>query len=161
MNALAIDWEKIKKEYESGLSVKALAKTHGVKEGAVKSRAAKGGWSKVTAKSAGKGDAKGIRLVGVSEKSAKEITATNRRLWNGVKKRLVRGLKSSDLKSGLGELKLAKLAGEALASVIKGELEARKFEDIRCNCVGDAEAIIREMASLTATLPADEVVDGK
>jgi hypothetical protein len=160
VNALAIDWEKIKKKYEAGLSVKALAKTHGVKEGALESRVAKDGWSQATAKSAFKGVAKSIRLVS-AEKSAEDITEANRRLWSGVKKRLVRGLKSSDLKSGLEELKLAKMAGEALTSVIKGELEAWKFEDSRDNSVGDAEAIIREMASLTASLPPDEVVDGE
>jgi hypothetical protein len=83
-----------------------------------------------------------------------EVSAAHRVLWNGVKKRLIKGLKSKDVQQGLDELKVAKVAGEVLSSVVKGEKLAWGIGDVEPVEMDveakESEKIISEMDSLTA-----------
>ncbi|MBI5599194.1 MAG: hypothetical protein HY890_05585 [Deltaproteobacteria bacterium] len=80
----------------------------------------------------------------------------HRSLWKSVKKKLVRGLKESDEK----ELKLAKLAGDTLMDVVKGERQAWGINDDELDAAcGAADGIAAEMERLTVPPPADKALD--
>lgn len=154
---MATDWRRIKKEYEAGArGIDSLAGLYGVQPAAISRRARKEKWKSPAVK----GHAKAGR-VRAAEKSPEQMADAHRRLWKGVKKRLVKGLRANDLKLGLEELKLAKMAGEALTSVIKGEREAWGFEEGSDGAPEGAGEIAAEMASLTVPSRAGEAVDGE
>ena len=170
---MAIDWNEIRSEYEAaGQSVRRLAAKHGIKADSIKRRAVKESWKKASPAqesspalpSPVKGEEK---RKGSSEPEAKssarrprDISQEHRKLWKGVKKRLVSGLRSADLKAGLEELKVAKVAGEVLSSVIKGEREAWGLDEGSAEKAQDnAGDIIAEMDALTVPHGTDETVE--
>lgn len=177
--AVAIDWRSVRADYESGtLTLKGLVKRYGCDSKAIKKRVEREGWIVSKNVRKGRGNPKDRRP---GEKTQKEkglkarartpaaLDADDHRsLWRGVKKRLLRGLQSRDLKQGLEELKVAKAAGEVLTSVIKGEREACGLgagvggegpED--GVTADDAKETAGEMASLTVPPGADEAVEGE
>ncbi|MFQ5479772.1 MAG: hypothetical protein ACE5DW_00655 [Thermodesulfobacteriota bacterium] len=105
-----------------------------------------------------KGD---LNSKGISSLEAMEgITAEHRRLWDKVRKKLVAGLCKRDLNKGLEQLKVAKLAGDILSVVVKGQRQAWGLDvlegELRCD---DTEEFIEEMASLTVPSRADKALD--
>lgn len=153
---MATDWKEARKEFESTeCGIKVLAERLGLSHSTVRKRARKEGW-KIKA-----------RVCGTEEKKEpdqnvarpRDVLGEHRSLWMGVKKRLVRGLKNRDSKLGLEELRVAKIAGEVLTSVIKGERQAWGLE-----CGAEAEAdsadeIARKMAEATVPSGTDEAVE--
>lgn len=153
---MAIDWNEIRSEYEAaGQSVARLAAKHGIKADSIKRRAVKESWKKASpAQEPKEPEAKR------SARRPRDISQEHRKLWKGVKKRLVSGLRSADLKAGLEELKVAKVAGEVLSSVIKGEREAWGLDEGSAEKAQDnAGDIISEMAALTVPYGTDEAVE--
>jgi len=92
--------------------------------------------------------------------SAAEIIAEHRRLWAKVNKKLVAGLCKRNLDKGLEQLKVAKLAGDILSVIVKGQRQAWGIEAIEKEFHSDdTQEIIEEMASLTAPSRADTALD--
>lgn len=153
---MAIDWNEIRSEYEeAGKSVARLAAKHGIKADSIKRRAVNESWKKASPLR----ESKEPELKSPARRP-RDITHEHRKLWKGVKKRLVSGLKSADLKAGLEELKVAKVAGDVLSSVIKGEREAWGLDEASgAKAEGNAEDIISEMAALTVPHGTDEAVE--
>lgn len=177
---MAIDWRGVKREFETNASnLTALAKVYGCQAGTIRRRAAKEGWKKAEPEKTDKLKPSEPASSGPAEMKAgiqetedgKQTTGCDdapqiafgdhQSLWQGVKKRLVRGLETRDVKAGLEELKVAKLAGEVLASVIKGE---RLALGLACGEYDEAQRVdadIAEMEAATASHGADEAVDGE
>jgi len=153
---VAIDWNQIRSEYEAaGKSAALLAAKHGIKADTIKRRAAKESWKKASPEE----DTKEPEAKSPARRP-RDITREHKRLWKGVKKRLVSGLRSADMKVGLEELKVAKVAGEVLSSVIKGEREAWGLDEGSVEKAQDnAGDIIAEMAALTVPHGTDEAVE--
>ncbi|MBI5492015.1 MAG: hypothetical protein HY893_03685 [Deltaproteobacteria bacterium] len=149
---MAIDWEGVKVEFESGSSIKRISGKYGCSASTVLRRAKKEKWKRGTEAKKARGplDDGPACVPG-------EVLDDHRSLWRGVKKRLVKGLRSDDAKLGLEELKVAKIAGEVLSSVIKGERQAWGLEA----GTDDPEEIAKEMARATVPEGADEADDGK
>lgn len=96
----------------------------------------------------------------ISEKPLDVLPDRHRSYWKGVERRLARGLKTKDVKQGLEELKVAKMAGEVISSMIRSKrLELGLEEASVEKGADDAEAIIAEMARATAPSGADEALD--
>lgn len=77
-------------------------------------------------------------------------SSDHKSLWDGVKRRLASGLDNEDVRLGLEELKVAKMAGEVLSSVIRGERLAWSTEgEERVDHEGAGE-LASEMARATA-----------
>lgn len=146
---MAIDWEGVKAEFASGNGIKKIAGKYGCSASTVSRRAKKEKWKRETKAGGPKS--------GNSACAHEEVIGDHRSLWRGVKKRLVKGLSSNDAKLGLEELKVAKIAGEVLSSVIKGERQAWGLEA----ATDDPEDIAKEMARATVPEGADEADDGK
>ncbi len=88
------------------------------------------------------------------------ITAEHRRLWDKVKKKLVAGLCKRDLNKGLEQLKVAKLAGDILSVVVRGQRQAWGLDALEGELrADDTEEFIQEMASLTVPSRADKAVE--
>ncbi|MFQ5428522.1 MAG: hypothetical protein ACE5EZ_06025, partial [Thermodesulfobacteriota bacterium] len=72
----------------------------------------------------------------------------------------VAGLCKRDLNKGLEQLKVAKLAGDILSVVVRGQRQAWGLDalegELRCD---DTEEFIEEMASLTVPSRADKAMD--
>ena len=152
---MAIDWNEIRSEYEKGgQSAGRIAARHGIKADSIKRRAAKESWKKASPAQESKEPE-----ANSSARRPRDITHEHRKLWKGVKKRLVSGLKSADLKTGLEELKVAKVAGEVLSSVIKGEREAWGLDEGSGERQESAGDIVAEMAALTVPHGTDETVE--
>lgn len=153
---MAIDWGAVKKEFEQdGITIERLAEKNGCKATTVARRAVKEGW-----KAAAHGE-KSVESPGQSP-PAQEAAGTTPvldygSLWKGVRRRLVSGLHNNDAKLGLEELKVAKLAGEVLSNVIKGERMAFGDTDEE----DDPQGIAREMARLTLPPGAGEADEGE
>lgn len=149
---MAIDWGGVKRDFEEGdAPVDELAEKYGCSESTVKRRAMKEGWAKAAA----------YKGADIPDKPPLALRDTDvlddNSLWQGVRRRLVKGLHNNDAKLGLEELKVAKLAGEVLSSVIKGErmaLGAADDED-------GTDDIATEMARLTLPQGAGEADDGE
>lgn len=94
---------------------------------------------------------------GPKKKAGKEgLSEDHRELWKGIKKRLAKGLRNGNAKKGLEELKVAKIAGEVLSSVIKGERLALGLDE---NGIDDIERTAAQMDEATAAPGADEALD--
>ena len=84
----------------------------------------------------------------------------HRSFWKGVERRLARGLKTKDVKQGLEELKVAKMAGEVISSMIRSKrLELGLEEAAAEKVVDDTDLIVTEMARVTAPAGADEALE--
>lgn len=156
---MEIDWGGVKTEYEEGVeSIRGLAKRHGLHHSSVCRKAEKEGWiRRVT------DDAEHVPddspLCNDGESDDANLIRGHRKLWKKVKKRLEKGLKKKDVKTGLEELKVAKVAGEVLTNVIKGERLAWGLNDDGGGEPCEADAVAVEMAQVTASCGADEDVD--
>ncbi|MCR4288177.1 MAG: hypothetical protein NUW09_09215, partial [Deltaproteobacteria bacterium] len=116
----------------------------------------KQGWR---AAAEGRGPAKEKRA---TKRSPGPPIDANKAIFNGIKKRLIKGLKSVDSKKGLEELKVAKAAGEVMEGLRKNERDIDG--DKRCSCSEDgqdAEEIVREMESLTVSQGTDPALEGE
>ncbi|MBI2412459.1 MAG: hypothetical protein HYV24_04540 [Deltaproteobacteria bacterium] len=145
---MAIDWKAVRRGFEAGETAIRLAKAHGCHESTIRRRARKEGWVAE--------DPKGRDGEAIHD----EILVDHRDLWKGVKKRLVRGLSNNDAKVGLEELKVAKIAGEVLSSVIRGERMAWGLEE-GPGTTDDAKDIAAEMARVTVQQGAGEAPIGE
>ncbi|MBI5588336.1 MAG: hypothetical protein HY889_08235 [Deltaproteobacteria bacterium] len=152
---MGIDWKAVKEEFDSGsASVVELAKKYGLHRSTIGKRIKKEGWRK-------KSDFAESESRSTAVLKPEDLLDDHRVLWKGVKKRLVRGLHNNDVKLGLEELKVAKMAGEVLSSVIKGERLAWGIEDDACANLDDTEKIVAEMELATVPGRAGEAVDGE
>lgn len=140
---MAIDWDAVKKDFERGGGCEAerLAEKHGCKAATITRRAAREGW----------------KAAHVCKSPDNHTLLDDGSLWKGVRKRLISGLHNNDAKLSIEELKVAKLAGEVLSSVIKGERMAFGEADDE----DDAQALARQMAQLTLPPGADEADEGE
>ncbi|MFQ5736606.1 MAG: hypothetical protein ACE5GY_07055 [Thermodesulfobacteriota bacterium] len=151
---MAIDWSGVKKDFqEGGTAVGELAERYGCREATIRRRAAKEGWADGET---GVGGTAPEKAAGPALKGAHDIL-NDGNLWKGVRKRLVSGLEHNDAKLGLEELKVAKMAGEVLSSVIKGERMAQGLMDED----DEPEEIAREMERLTLPPGAGEADGGE
>jgi len=148
---VAIDWDAVKKEFEQdGVGTGQIAERHGCKQATITRRAAKEGW-----KPAGKAPSAEAEASPGKTAPDNHHVLDDGSLWKGVRKRLVSGLHNNDAKLGLEELKVAKLAGEVLSSVIRGERLA--FGEV--DGEDDAQGLVRQMVQLTlppGSSPVDE-----
>ncbi len=96
----------------------------------------------------------------ISLEAMEGIKAEHRRLWEKVKKKLVAGICKRDLKKGLEQLKVAKLAGDILSLVVRGQRQAWGLDALEGELsADDREEIIEEMASLTVPSRADKTLE--
>ncbi len=150
---MAIDWSAVKEDFREGkLSAEKLAKKYGCRETTLRRRAEKEGWA---GGSGEKGDGAGAKAHAHAPETQDVLDDGS--LWKGVRKRLVSGLHNNDAKLGLEELKVAKMAGEVLSSVIKGERLALGLDSEG----DDQEEIAREMARFTLPHGADAADGGE
>lgn len=157
-SSVEIDWGSVKTDYEEGKEpLTKIAEKYGTSDRTLRRRAAKGGWAKV--RKAWRPGKKSNALDNDDESKDRELIHAHRKLWKDVKKRLKKGLKKKDVKSGLEELKVAKMAGEVLTNVIKGERLAWGLSDDGGGEPCEADAIAAEMVQVTASCGADEDVD--
>jgi len=133
-----------------------LAEKYSCHPSTIGRRARKEGWRSIKEKAGPK--VKPIFLL-AERVEPEDIAVDHRDLWKGVRKRLVKGLKSNDLKQGMEELKVAKVAGEVLTNVIKGERQAWGLKDEGEEIPDDTQEITREMASFTVPQRASKAVD--
>ncbi|MEK7680149.1 MAG: hypothetical protein AAB356_08150 [Deltaproteobacteria bacterium] len=154
---MAYNWRVIRSGYESaGLSFHELAEKYGPCADALERRAKKEGW-RATAE--GRGSAKKKTP---SKKMSGAAIDGNKAIVNGIKKRLIKGLKSVDSKKGLEELKVAKAAGEVMEGLRKNERDIDGNK--RCSCSEDGQDvkdIVREMESLTVSQGTDPALEGE
>lgn len=149
---MGIDWKAVKEEFDSGtVTIIELAKKYGAHRNTIGKKAKREGWRKKDA----------LEDRGTAARKTENLLDDHRVLWRGVKKRLVKGLHSDDVKLGLEELKVAKMAGEVLSSVIKGERLAWGIEDDERVVLDDTEKIAAEMELATVPGGADEAVEGE
>ena len=148
---MGIDWNSLKKEYESGQALMPLAERYNCHSGSIRRKAKKECWRK-----------KGFERQDGSpaEKEAATLPESHRSFWRGVEKKLASGLKTKDLKKGLDELKVAKMAGEVISGMIRSKRLELGFEEAGVEKDADeADEIAGEMARVTAASGAEEAVD--
>ncbi len=154
---VAYNWLNIRREYESmKRSFGEIAEKYGLGVATIERRAKKEGWR---AAAEGRGSAKKKTP---SKKKPGSPIDNNKAIFNGIKKRLIKGLKSVDSKKGLEELKVAKAAGEVMEGLRKNERDIDG--DKRCSCSEDgqgAKDIVREMESLTISSGTDPALEGE
>lgn len=148
---MPIDWGGLRNDFEeNGLNFSELSKKYGCAQSTIGKRARKEEWDR-------KSD---DEVHSEQAASPDNVLDDHRKLWKGIKKRLVKGLETDDAKAGLEELKVAKIAGEVLSNVIKGERLAWGLED---GCsegpTDDRDEIAAEMARATVSHGAGEAVD--
>jgi hypothetical protein len=154
---VGIDWNGLKGEFESGSApTAALAKKYGCHTDSIRRKAKKEGWEKKYALVKKPGEERGIELEGRPER----LPERHSDFWKGVEKRLARGLKTRDVKQGLEELKVAKMAGEVISSMIRGKRLELGLEEAAAE-KGDDEGdlVAAEMARVTAASGAEEALD--
>lgn len=137
---MAIDWIALRADYESGIvSADKLAKKYGCKAQTIDRRAIKEGWSEQVnltgkqeikdkeKKKSSKKKTDKTNVLSRSSRSAdsKRILGEHRRLWQSVKGTLVEGMAEGDEK----RLKVAKIAGDGLLNIVKGERQAWGITD--------------------------------
>ncbi|MEE9615267.1 MAG: hypothetical protein V3W31_10035 [Thermodesulfobacteriota bacterium] len=106
---MAIDWKRIKRDYGAKkFTLTELAKKYLCHPDTIRKKARKDGWDSSKSSAARPGS----------------VIHDHRRMWGSVKKNLDTVLKKTDVESGVEGLKFAKLAGDALSSVVKGERQA-------------------------------------
>ena len=156
---MAIDWGAVKKEFEQdGHKAERIAEKHRCKATTVTKRAVKEGWKAGPASPAGQGPSLQASSATPADKGLdRHEVLDDGSLWKGVRKRLVSGLHNNDAKLGLEELRVAKLAGEVLSSVIKGERMAFGDTDDE----DDAQGFVSKMAQLTLPPGAGEADEGE
>lgn len=144
---MRIDWGAVKKDFESGaLSFNALGERYGCHKDSVRRKAKNEGWKRSEKQ----------RRQDTAERPPVQLPEHHRSFWRGVERRLARGLKTKDVKQGLEELKVAKMAGEVISGMIKGKrLELGLEEGSTENGSDDAEATVEEMARVTASSGAE------
>ena len=149
---MGINWNGLKKEYESGQArLKALAEKYGCHADSIRRKAKKESWEQ-------KGRERQLKRA--AEKEPQMLPECHRSFWRGVEKRLVSGLKTKDLKKGLEELKVAKMAGEVISGMIRSKRLELGFEEAGAQKEADEpEEIAGEMARVTASSGAEEAVD--
>lgn len=149
---MGIDWKGLKEEYESGEAPqKKLAEKYNCDSGTIRRKAKKEGWERKTV--AG-------QCVRQPEKELPALPESHRSFWRGVEKKLASGLKTKDLKKGLEELKVAKMAGEVISGMIRSKrLELGIDEAGAEKGIDEAGEIAGEMARVTASSGAEEAVD--
>jgi len=143
---VAIDWKKVREDFEQGIKgFDVLGAGYGCKAQTIRRRAAREGWGEVD-QSAAKAELK-----------REGITGEHRLLWSTVKSKLSAGLESSDME----ELKIAKIAGDGLLNIMKGETQAWGLteDDVKTD-QAEVFGITREMAELTVSPRAEEALDG-
>ncbi|HHL39614.1 MAG TPA: hypothetical protein ENJ37_03840 [Deltaproteobacteria bacterium] len=147
---MAIEWRRVRDEYErEGLGFETLAGRHGCKAETVRRRARKEGWTRRVAP-------------GGAPPSNEDILEEYRRLWRDVKSTLVRALKRSDAKHRLDELKAAKLAGEIVATIVKGESRLWGLdENLYKELLSESDEIAAQMEGLTVSQGAAQALDGE
>lgn len=147
---MRIDWEAIQKEFESGTStLSALADRYCCHRDTIRRKAKKEGWKR----------GENPRQQN-DEKIPVHRSERHRSFWKGVEKRLARGLKTKDVKQGLEELKVAKMAGEVISSMIRSKrMEMGLEEDSPEKGTDDAQDTLEEMARVTASSGAEEALD--
>ncbi len=156
---MGIKWGLIKRDYEcSKLPIKAIALKRGCSAVALRERAKKQGWSRKGIPAKARVD-KTEKAANGHECILRESDFDNSMLWGGVKRRLIKGLAKTDAKEGLEELKVAKIAGEVLSSVIKGEMISKGQAGGAEQPGYDTEDITREMAEATVSRGTDETLD--
>ncbi|VAW37826.1 hypothetical protein MNBD_DELTA02-738 [hydrothermal vent metagenome] len=142
---MAIDWKGLRGDFERGeAGFETLAAGYGCKAQTIRRRAAREGWV-----GSGQGAAR-------AELKREGITGEHRLLWSTVKTRLRAGLERSDI----DELKIAKMAGDGLLNIMKGETQAWGLteDDVKTDCQ-EVLGITREMAELTVSPRAEEALD--
>lgn len=147
---MRIDWEAVRKDFESGAStLGALAERYGCHKDSIRRKARGEGWKR------------GENLSPQNmERPQAHLPERHRSFWKGVERRLARGLKTKDVKQGLEELKVAKMAGEVISSMIRSKrLELGLEEGSAEKGADDAEATAEEMARVTASPGAEEALD--
>lgn len=153
---MGIDWEGIKRDYcNFGASFSELSRKYGCGAGTIRKKAGREDWGKAACK---RSEAREGSFKEDERTGPEDMLDEHRILWRGVKRRLVKGLKTTDAKIGLEELKVAKIAGEVLSNVIKGERQAWGLED-SCEGQDDREEIAGEMVCLTVPSGTEEAVD--
>lgn len=148
---MGIDWNALRHEFESGQwTLTQLAEKYGCHKDSIRRKARKEGWERKPV------EQRNIIL----EKRSDLLPDRHRSYWKGVERRLARGLKTKDVKQGLEELKVAKMAGEVISSMIRSKrLELGLEEAAAEKGENDADLIAAEMAQATAPSGADEALD--
>ncbi|MBI5560566.1 MAG: hypothetical protein HY883_04770 [Deltaproteobacteria bacterium] len=143
---MAIDWTSVKAGYEEkNLSFKELSGTCGCSPETIRKRAGKEGWK-----------APPLIKKGKRKKGPENLLDEHRRLWGRVKRKLSDGLKKSDEK----ELKLAKIAGDTLLDIVKGEKEAWGITNDDAGAhPEEVLAITGQMERATVSSPAGAAVE--
>lgn len=143
---MAIDWKLVRGDFERGEGdLKELALRYGCKAETIRRRARKEAWVEKT------------RDTDEAELKREGITGEHRRFWSLVKRKLNDGLE----KSNIDELKIAKIAGDGLLNIMKGETQAWGLteDDVKTDQT-EVLGITREMAELTVPPRAAEALDG-
>lgn len=154
---MGIDWNVLRGEFESGSApMTALARKYGCHADSIRRKAKKEGWEKKYGLEKKPGEERVIEL----EKRPERLPERHSDFWKGVERRLSRGLNTKDVKQGLEELKVAKMAGEVISSMIRGKRLELGLEEAAAE-KGDDEGdlVAAEMARVTATSGADEALD--
>ncbi len=136
-----IDWALLREDYSRGFTVEELAELYHCSPRTIRTKIRKEGWKRE-----------------VEQKGAGSVLREHRRLWQEVKKRLSAGLNRGDEK----ELKLAKIAGDVLLSVIKGEKEVWKI-DPKEDSITEEELYeaTKQMEHLTVSSGTETPVEGE
>jgi hypothetical protein len=148
---VGIDWNGLKNEFESGQEpLIQLAGKYGCHKDSIRRMARKEGWVRKPCE----------RPARTQENRSGHLPDRHRNYWKGVERRLARGLKTKDIKQGLEELKVAKMAGEVISSMIRSKrLELGLEEAAAEKGENDADLIAAEMARSTAPSGAEEALD--
>lgn len=144
---MKIDWKAVKRGYQSGTGALALAERHGCSAETVRRRARKEKWRKKEG------------LPDTGSGAPDSTAADHRKLLNGVRRRLVKGLENADLKLGLEELKVAKTALEVLSDYRKEEEQALGLGRTVKIEREDGHALASEMAQATAPSGAEKALE--
>ncbi len=137
-----IDWQRLREDYSRGFSPEELAELYHCSIRTIRNRILREGWKRLREEECGAGT----------------LVKEHRRLWQEVKKRLSVGLNRGDEK----ELKIAKMAGDVLLSVIKGEKEVWDMDPADKGLTEEEiDAITKEMESLTVSHRTEASVDGE
>lgn len=148
---MGIDWDGLKHEFESGPeALTQLAEKYGCHYDSIRRKARNEGWERKPREQ---------RSI-MPERRLDILPERHRNFWKGVERRLARGLKTKDVKQGLEELKVAKMAGEVISSMIRSKrLELGLEEAAAEKGENEADLIAAEMARATAPSGADEALD--
>ena len=148
---MGIDWDGLKHEFESGPeALTQLAEKYGCHYDSIRRKARKEGWERKPRE----------QRSSMPERRLDILPERHRNFWKGVERRLARGLKTKDVKQGLEELKVAKMAGEVISSMIRSKrLELGLEEAAAEKGENEADLIAAEMARVTAPSGADEALD--